>query len=306
MRETWIAAVCLVVLASYSIFYCAAESKQCPGNVASLRFRLVNHYHIIVAVSINHSGPYNFLLDTGTQITMIDPALAAELHLETQGEASVAGLGSHRAASFALLEHLQVGSNDVARLKVLVYGLHDRHFGDLNIRGILGEDFLEHFDMLIDNKHGLLCLDDTASMSGAVKGTRIALVTPANAADVDALPRLLIVEGRLSDGMRPVRLMLDSGTNTPFLYNAPQYMSLPLIRTTFLRGSGVDGTPRIFSPLPPQEVKIGSLELSNVLFFTVVRAKQSSHTAEFDGLLTMGLFHRVFIDHADHFAVLEP
>jgi Aspartyl protease len=273
----------------------------------SVRFHLVNRYQIIVAVSINHSGPYKFLLDTGAQITMIDPDLAVELHLETQGEASVAGLGSDRASSFAQLEHLQVGPHDVARLKVLVYRLQDRHFVDLeNIHGILGEDFLEHFDMLIDNKHGLLCLDDTASMSGAVKGTRIALAAPANAADVDALPRLLMVEARLSDGTRPVRLMLDSGTNIPFLYNAPQYMSLPLNRTAFLRGSGVDGTQRIFSPLPPQEVKIGSLKLSNVLFFTVDRAKQSSHAAEFDGLLTLGLFHRVFIDQADHFAVLEP
>jgi len=69
------------VLATTIIPALSAET-QCPGNVASLRFRLVNRYQIIVAVSINHSGPYNFLLDTGTQITTIDPALAAELHLD--------------------------------------------------------------------------------------------------------------------------------------------------------------------------------------------------------------------------------
>jgi hypothetical protein len=48
---------------------------------------------MIVAVSVNHSGPYNFLLDTGTQVTMVDPSLAAELHLNTQGSAEVAGVG---------------------------------------------------------------------------------------------------------------------------------------------------------------------------------------------------------------------
>jgi hypothetical protein len=32
---------------------------------------------MIVAVSVNHSGPYNFLLDTGTQMTMVDRVLAA-------------------------------------------------------------------------------------------------------------------------------------------------------------------------------------------------------------------------------------
>ena len=87
---------------------------HCPGNVASvpfLPFRLVNRYQMIVAVSVNHSGPYDFLLDTGTQITMVDPALAAELHLNTQGSAGVAGVGFLASAPFAQLDLLEVGSH---------------------------------------------------------------------------------------------------------------------------------------------------------------------------------------------------
>ena len=42
---------------------------HCPGNVASVPFRLVKGHQIILPVSVNHAGPYNFLLDTGTQIT---------------------------------------------------------------------------------------------------------------------------------------------------------------------------------------------------------------------------------------------
>ena len=34
----------------------------------------------------------------------------------------------------------------------------------------IGEDFLAHFDMLIDNGHELLCLDDSGSMRAEVKG----------------------------------------------------------------------------------------------------------------------------------------
>jgi predicted aspartyl protease len=51
----------------------------------------VSRYQIVLAVSINRSGPYDFLLDTGTQITMIDPSLADELQLDTQGAAVVRG-----------------------------------------------------------------------------------------------------------------------------------------------------------------------------------------------------------------------
>ncbi len=39
---------------------------HCPGNVASVPLHLTNSHQMIVAVSVNHSGPYNFLLDTGT------------------------------------------------------------------------------------------------------------------------------------------------------------------------------------------------------------------------------------------------
>jgi hypothetical protein len=278
---------------------------NCPGNAASVPFRLVNRHQMILAVSINHTGPYNFQLDSGTQITMIDPSLAAELHLDTQGATVVVGAGSRQSASFAQLNLVEAGSHVVARQRVLVYDLQNLR-SDVNIQGILGEDFLEHFDMLIDNAHHLLCLDNSAAMRAVVKGRHIPLVAPADTKDGGALPGLPIIEVRLSDGMRPVRLMLDSGTNAPILYNSSEYMALPLSQNAPLRGNGVDGAQRIFSALPPQEVKIGSLELSRVPFFMLAGAERDAHAKGFDGVLPAGLFRRVFIDHADHFAILEP
>ena len=169
-----------LVLAATIVPALAAET-HCPGNVASVPFRLVNRHQIVLAVSVNHPGPYNFLLDTGTQITMVDPSLAAQLHLDTQGAAVVAGAGSRQSASFAELDLLETGSHSVANQKVLVYDLHNLHSADLNIQGILGEDFLEHFDMLIDNAHRLLCLDDSGAMRADVKGPHIPLVAAAEA-----------------------------------------------------------------------------------------------------------------------------
>jgi hypothetical protein len=37
---------------------------------------------MIVSATINRTGPYDFLVDTGTQITTIYPSLAAELQLK--------------------------------------------------------------------------------------------------------------------------------------------------------------------------------------------------------------------------------
>src|ERR1700678_2704077 len=132
-----------LVLAATIVPPLAAEA-HCPGNVASVPFRFVDRHRIVLAVSINHTGPYNFLLDSGTQITMIDPSLAAALHLDTRGAAVVAGVGSGQSATYAQLDLVEAGSHAVAKQKVLVYTLQIFP-ADSHLQGILGEDFLEHF-----------------------------------------------------------------------------------------------------------------------------------------------------------------
>ena len=280
---------------------------HCPGNVASVPFRLVNRYQMIVAVSVNHSGPYNFLLDTGTQMTMVDPALAAELHLNTQGSAGVAGVGFLASAPFAQLDLLEVGSHAVANQKVLVFDFQNSHSVDLHLfRGVLGEDFLGQFDMLIDNVHNLLCLDDSSDMAADVKGPHIALMAPARTTKGMPALRSLIVAARLSDATRPVRLKLDSGTNVSFLFYTARYMPLELLARTSLRGGGLDRAQRPVSTMPLQDLQIGSLEFPRVSFFTYVDSPEGlSRTSAYDGLLTLGIFRRVFICH-HHFAVFEP
>lgn len=294
------------VLAAATVSNLPAES-HCPGSVASLPFHVVNHQQIIVAVSVNHAGPYDFLLDTGTQITMLDPSLAKDLHLRTEGEARVASAGFAASASFANLDTIQAGSHAAMNQKTLVYDLQNLQAAGLNIRGVLGEDFLEQFDMLIDNAHSLLCLDDTGAMRAEVKGQHIGLLKSGQTLDGNgiSMPASLVVSVRLSDGMRPVRLKLDSGANVSFLYNTSEYMALGAFRGASLRG-GASGAQGTFTALPPQAVKIGSVELPKVQFVTLASAQKDRHTAEFDGLLTLGLFRRVFVDHADHYAILEP
>ena len=133
---------------------------------------VTNSHQMIVAVSVNHSGPYNFLLDTGTQITMVDPSLAAELHLNTQGSAEVAGVGFLAVRSRRATRPARSRLPCVANQKVLVFDFQNSHSVDLHIfRGVLGEDFLGEFDMLIDNAHNLLCLDDSSAMARRRKRT---------------------------------------------------------------------------------------------------------------------------------------
>ena len=113
------------LLAATIVSTLSAET-HCPGNLAGVPLRFANGYQMIVAVSVNHSGPYNFLLDTGTQFSMIDPSLAAELHLPaSQDSVPVDGTGFHTTASTTQLDQLEVGSHAVAHMEVVVYGLQN-------------------------------------------------------------------------------------------------------------------------------------------------------------------------------------
>jgi hypothetical protein len=62
----------------------------------------------------------------------------------------------------------------------------------------------------------------------------------------------------------------------------------------------------MYTALPPQTMKIASVEVPRVPFVTLASVQKDSHTSEFDGLLTTGLFRRVFINHPDGFVVLDP
>jgi hypothetical protein len=256
----------------------------------------------VAAVSINHTGPYSFLIDTGTQVSMVDPSLAAELHLSGRGEAVVASAGINASASFAQVGLIEAGSHAVANQDVLVYDLANLQSAGLDVHGVLGEDFLERFDMLIDNAHNLLCLDNSGAMRAEVKGQHIPLLAPAPAAE-GTLPRSLIVTVRLSDGMRPVRLKLDSGANTPFLYNSASCMALGAFGASLQGGAGVR---RTYTALPPQTMKIGSVEVPHVMFVTLAGVQKDSRTTDFDGLLSMAVFRRVFINHQERSVVLDP
>jgi Aspartyl protease len=295
-----------LVLAATIVSTLSAET-HCPGNVASVSIRFGARHQMIVPISINHAGPFSFLLDTGTQMTMIDPTLAAALDLKTTGKGEVSSVGARAdIASLAQVDLVQAGARSVANQKMLVYDLRNLQAPGIDIQGVLGEDFLEHFDMLIDNAHGELCLDDSAAMRGEIKGSHIPLMTTAQTADGSPLPKSLIVAARLFDGMRPVRLKLDSGASVSFLYDTAEYMALGLFRGAPLQGGGVNKSQQKFMALPPQDMKIGSIKMAKVVFITLAGAQRSARTAGFDGLLALGLFRRVFVCHADHFAVLDP
>jgi hypothetical protein len=164
----------------------------------------------------------------------------------------------------------------------------------------LDDDFLEHFDLLIDSANRLLCLDNSATMCAEVKGPRIPLLATA-----EADRGLLIITARLSAGLRPVRLLLDSGANVAILFNTFEYMSCSSPTTcNYAGGVWMDAADLFGVAAPGRKDRPTRIAPR-------VRPRPRWHPKDvrvkgFDGDLPTWLFRRVFIDNGDHFAVLEP
>lgn len=191
---------CLLVASLISQILPAAQGEaHCPGSVASLNLRLVQAALIIVPVEINGAGPYDFVVDTGAQVTTIDSSLAAELRMKPQGTVGVGGAGTYSRSEAVSIDNLRAGNHSVANTIAVVQIINQLTAVDPRIRGILGGSFLEHFDILIDNGHRILCLDDSGALASSIRGERVALAEPSGENRDLPFTRPIVVTARLSD-----------------------------------------------------------------------------------------------------------
>ena len=282
-------------------------ASHCPGNIASVTPRFTQSASIVVPVTINQTGPFDFILDTGAQITIIDPALASELGLKPEGTVGLVSLADRAHASIAHLDRLETGSHIVERPYVAIQEIRQIQAVDPRIRGILGENFLAHFDLLIDYPHTLICLDDTGTMQENIRGEQIPLVTLTSPKDELPFTKQLILSVHLSGtGTRQTLLKLDSGSSGPVLFTFYGKPSLPVVSQWAPRGATVGRAQVLFTFLPPQEMKIGTRTFGPITFVTPVSFKRDAPKRDEDGLLPTVLFKRVYIDFSDSYVILEP
>jgi hypothetical protein len=106
---------------------------------------------VLVPVTVNGRGPYDFVLDTGASVSLIDQALAQRLGLASTGtDHSVSGIGGTVQVGFVAVKNWQMG-----RLKLPPAQLGsgpipgDRH--DVTEQGLLGSDILSQFGTITIN-----------------------------------------------------------------------------------------------------------------------------------------------------------
>jgi hypothetical protein len=295
-----------VTLATVTLSTLQAES-HCPAGIASVTPRFVQRALIVIPVRINQAGPFDFMVDTGSQVTVVDPLLASELHLKPQGTVGLVTVASYVHASLTVLDTLEAASHFVEKPAVVVQDLGQIQAADTRIRGVLGENFLAHFDLLIDYPHKLLCLDETGVMRESVRGERISLVAPEHPeSEVPFTDRLVISVHLSGTGTRQILLQLDSGSDGLILYAGGDEAKRGILKQATLQGGGVSKAQRAFAVLPPQDMRIGARTLSHISFVTSVIVGKNLPGQHEDGLLPTVLFQQVFISGGDHYVVFDP
>ena len=298
-----------VLLATASAFASISSQAEtrCPGNIAGLRPRIVAGALLVIPVKINQSGPFEFMVDTGSQLNVIDPALAAQLNLKSQGTVGLVATVAYSRASVAILDSLEAGSQVVVKPLVVVQDLGPIQAADPRIRGVLGENFLAHFDVLIDYAHGLLCLDEANLMEKYLLGERIPLVTSKHPGTGLPFSQRLVVSVNLSDtGTRPILLQVDSGSDGAILYAGNRELEEPLLKRAKRQGTEVSDARRAFAVLPPQDMRLGSRIVRKVSFVTPASGSHNVPNREEDGVLATVLFQRVYVSHSDRFVIFDP
>jgi predicted aspartyl protease len=286
------ALLCVVILLSFAAVPVSAESPH----TVTVSMRPSKGTRTVVAVMLNGAGPYDFMVDTGATVTVLDTALFAELGLRVEGSSRVtssAGVTDQirsRVKEIAL-DCLSTQNIAVVSMKSPVAGSDYRA-----VRGILGENFLRHFDILFDNQHRKMTLDAIGDLADSLTGERLPIIFPPLPRDDENRYRPMISVKVEDSGQASV--LLDSATTELILLRRGiQFTGFGDTRVTTVNG-------RLTCASTKGRVFLGKETVSDLPMVSCQGASVKAN--ESGGFLPTAIFKRIFISHAGSYAIINP
>jgi hypothetical protein len=273
-----------------------AEALPIFSGTTTVSGRVVAGYLLVVPVTVNGRGPWDFVVDTGTNQTVLDPALAKELRLARTGQVALNTLAGQQKVSLASVDSISVGKASVQNLEILVGSIDVVRSLDGRVRGVLGLDFLYHFAFSLDYEH-----------------TRLRLFPPTLLADPEN-PGSASVEVQLIDGRLLVPcswqdtakglLALDSGIADVLLFGerraGDSTTNSGARRQMLVSNSAATEVVRISLA----DFLVGQQRVHGVRGLLLARTAEMTALRE-DGLLPAWLFQSVFVNLHARIAVFK-
>lgn len=214
-----------------------------------LQLEQERHQRLTIPVTIDGAGPYDFMVDTGSQSTAITHRINDQLDLEHLGTATLVGMASRRSVDVVELEELGLGSRTIYNLSAPI--LHREHLG---ADGIVGLDTLQDMRVLIDFRDNTIAVAD-AEEKQSTRGYEI-VVRARKKRD-----QLLITNAEI-EGVRAT-VIIDTGAQTS-LGNTVLQKRIRARRAETLTATDVNGVEMQGEWAIARDMEIGGLRLTNV------------------------------------------
>lgn len=262
---------------------------------STTQFKLLKGYVIVIPVTVNGAGPFEFVLDTGSNTTLISAEFARSLRLRPIDRVELVTVAGSQIVPRAQLESLSVGAKTAPNLEALISDLREARAVKSEIRGVLGMNFLARFNFLINYRERTIEFEDEDEFENSLGGERL----PIECDD----GRALIT----SAGKERLRLMLDSGTSTLILFNPGERR----LRLNFAQDEprALQASTDLGSQTAWQKrlrcFSVGGVDLYD-LPVALLESKTAREVRIEDGLLPTSLFQRVYFNHRKKFVTLNP
>jgi predicted aspartyl protease len=291
----------LWLLTSLSCFPCqAAKDFTAVSEGFAVPFRSLADGLIIVPVMVNGSGPFDFVLDTGSSATAIDPRLAKKLALPMNGKSVDIGIKDASDRELVHIDTLSVGKGTVTDLDVMA---RENVIGAIRrLSGTLGEDYLRKFDLIIDNRQHIVIFDpNPGSLALGLQGEHLEVTRQGTYRGGQTRDRV-ILRGH-SDEFGSTTFLVDSGATNLIVLLPPSKWRLlgfpfsSLITDASGRTKDISVRTQFVGKL-----SFGEKHLRNL---TAI-ALSSEGEADVDAFLPTRIFDRIFICHSDNYVILDP
>ena len=131
------------------------EPEPAPSAKGFTRISFTTGSPVLVSARINGAGPVTLIFDTGADRTLVSPSALRKLGISTENASQVLirGVTGTGYADAVWVHSVEVGEARVGPLLIIAY--------DADIKradGLLGRDFLAHFNVTIDSKEQVVTL----------------------------------------------------------------------------------------------------------------------------------------------------
>ncbi|MFM5948744.1 MAG: retroviral-like aspartic protease family protein [Novosphingobium sp.] len=176
------------------------NGAQQASEVDVIQTRDDRHERLTVPVRIGTHGPFQFMIDTGSQNTVVSTGVASTLGIPIGARAKLTGVAGSEMVDTVEIDEIGLGKRSYYSV---LAPLLER--ADIGADGIVGLDSLQGQRVQIDFKRGLMAVADARSLGGN-RGFEIVVTARRRSGQ-------LIMADAVIDGVK-VQVVIDTGSDT--------------------------------------------------------------------------------------------